>query len=345
MGENMAKTPSPSCGFRIFIFLIIFIFVPTFLVDKCSADNKHNANSSSQITSSQNSSNSTLDSNLSAEYDENSGKGNLVPEELIQKQIERSLKQVFPDGTGSSGYAQTNNSYYKDSDGLYHFSSYVMDTANVLGRRGPELESKLVQLEKDTGMEVAVLTVQSLGGADIESFSMRYAEKWKIGSKTKDNGLLITFALKDRAVRLETGYGTEGYLTDAKCARIIRNTMIPLFKEGKYSEGIYNGTLQAIEIMKGSQDIFDPDSTSAEQEKEAEGPGIAILIVLLWFIIGFSPLIFKFLSIFFPFLAIFSGSGRGNHHSGGGFGGGGFGGGFGGGHGGGFGGGGSSGHW
>ncbi len=82
-----------------------------------------------------------------------------------------------------------------------------------------------------------------------------------------------------------------------------------------------------------------------EQEKEAAGPGIAILIVLLWVIIGFSPLIFKFLSIFFPFLAIFSGSGRGNHHSGGGFGGGSFGGGFGGGHGGGFGGGGSSGHW
>ena len=102
----MAKTPSPSCGFRIFIFLIIFIFVPTFLVDKCSADNKYNHNSSSQITSSQNSSNSTLDSHSTAEYDENPGKGNLVPEELIQKQIERSLKQVFPDGTGSMPFGK-----------------------------------------------------------------------------------------------------------------------------------------------------------------------------------------------------------------------------------------------
>ena len=96
----------------------------------------------------------------------------------------------------------------------------VNDYANVLqSSQAQALETQLAQLERDTGHQVAVLTIPTLDGEDIEGFSIRVAENWKIGKKGHDNGAILVVAVKDRRLRLEVGYGLEGVLPDAIAKR------------------------------------------------------------------------------------------------------------------------------
>ncbi|MCE3240284.1 MAG: hypothetical protein K0Q83_791, partial [Deltaproteobacteria bacterium] len=73
-----------------------------------------------------------------------------------------------------------------------------------------KLEDQLAQFERDTGHQVAILTVPSLEGDSLEDFSIRVAESWKIGKKGFDNGVILIVVPKDRRLRLEVGYGLEG---------------------------------------------------------------------------------------------------------------------------------------
>ncbi len=89
-------------------------------------------------------------------------------------------------------------------------------------------------------MQLQFLIVRSLEGEPIEDYSIRVAEAWKIGTKGNDNGVLVTVAVEDRAVRIEVGGGLEGGLTDAQASRIIRGTIAPAFREGRYGQGLYD---------------------------------------------------------------------------------------------------------
>ena len=214
---------------------------------------------------------------------------------------------------------------------------YVEDYANVIDTAYEQrLNGILRELEQKTGAQYIILTVESTGGVAIEQFSMDLAEKWKLGGKDKDNGMLFTLALKEKRWRFDVGYGFEGYVTDAYCGRVGREVLVPYLRKGQYGEGIYQANLQVIQKIASEAGVTltgVPKLAPAPLRKRhmpCIGIGIVPLIIFLLIISGGGRRGGMGTWLFLPFIM-------------GGFGG--FGGGFGGGMGGGFGGGGASGSW
>lgn len=218
-------------------------------------------------------------------------------------------------------------------------NNYVNDFTNTLSQNQKnELEKELSDFDKQTSNQIVFLMIDSLNDEDvIENYSLKIAELNKIGTEKNDNGVLFTVIKNDRKLRIEVGYGLEGFLTDAKSSYIIRNVISPDFKNGDYYNGIKKGLT---EIKKASTEAgYLNDKIKSSSSKKIEDNPIFGIIITILFIILF----IKYPDLFF-FLLL---SGGFNDRGGkGGFGGGssGFGGGFSGG-GGGFGGGGSSGSW
>ncbi|MBI5887372.1 MAG: TPM domain-containing protein [Deltaproteobacteria bacterium] len=220
--------------------------------------------------------------------------------------------------------------------------AYVVDLAGVVGPDTQALlNARLKELEQKTGAQMLVLTVESLDGQDIASFSLAVAEKWKLGRKGKDNGVLITVAVKDRKYRIEVGYGLERVLPDSLVGTVGRQFLAPNFKKGDYAAGISTATDEIINKIAEDAGIAlsAPARTAAPRSRRAPSG---------WFADNFIFIFFVFFILIQIVTRMFRRGGRGNTGGvwmgGGGFGGGG-GGGFDGGGGGGFGGGGAGGDW
>ncbi len=124
---------------------------------------------------------------------------------------------------------------------------YVSDFAGLLSSDNiTQLEAQLAQLEKDTGTQIAVVTVKTMEGNSVEDYASRLFEAWGIGQKDENNGVLFIIALEERKVRIEVGYGLEPVLTDGRCGRILDTEVVPYFKDDNYTEGIMAG-VNAIE--------------------------------------------------------------------------------------------------
>lgn len=211
----------------------------------------------------------------------------------------------------------------------------VNDLAGMLSeQQASNLEFKLRQYNDSTSTQIAVVTITDLEGYDVADYAVRLALEWGIGQKGKNNGLLLLIAKNDRKIRIETGYGLEGALTDALSSRIIRNEISPAFKSGNFYEGIDAGTDAIIKALAGEY------KSSKKSKKGGGGVGATIFVVLLIIIV----LILvnknkgkgnRFGGGMGPFFPIFPSSGRGSSWgsfsggsgSFGGFGGGSFGGG------------------
>ena len=116
--------------------------------------------------------------------------------------------------------------------GVPALNGRVNDNAKLMSsRERQEAEEYLAAVEKQSGVQIAVLTVKSLQGESLEVYANDVFEKWGLGKKGQDNGVLLLVAYNERGVRIEVGYGLEGTLTDTKCGIIIRNIIIPEFKE------------------------------------------------------------------------------------------------------------------
>ncbi len=113
-----------------------------------------------------------------------------------------------------------------------------------------QLDSQLQGYEEETTNQIAVAIFKSLEGESLEDFSIRLAERWKIGTR-KDNGVILLIFLDDRKLRIEVGYGLEGALTDAISSSIIRNDIAPRFRQGDYYGGIESGIQKIIEATRG----------------------------------------------------------------------------------------------
>ncbi len=124
---------------------------------------------------------------------------------------------------------------------------YATDNANILGEYGPQIDKLCEEIEKNTTAEVAVLTIESLEGVPLETYSLEVARSWGRGKEEKNNGLLLLISVKDRKYRFETGYGLEGILPDAKTGRIGRRILTPAFKLEEYGRGVY----EALSDVKG----------------------------------------------------------------------------------------------
>jgi uncharacterized protein len=129
----------------------------------------------------------------------------------------------------------------------------VVDRAGILDaddvRRLEQLSRAARAAQGGNGVQLQYLVVRSLEGEAIEDYSIRVAEAWRVGTKGKDNGVLVTVAVEDRAVRIEVGGGLEGELTDAQSGRIIRGTIVPAFREGRFGEGLYAAGVQILSAL------------------------------------------------------------------------------------------------
>jgi uncharacterized protein len=209
-----------------------------------------------------------------------------------------------------------------------------MDRADVLApatRRA--LERALADYERETSHQIVVHTTPSLEGLPIEEYSIRVAEAWKAGHAGLDDGLILTVAPNERQVRIEVGYGLEGVVPDAVAARIIREAILPAFREGDLEGGVVAG-VELLERAARGEVIPAELRPAAPRAHRPRGGGYPVWVWLLVL------LVFGGRGLFF---LPFAGGLRGHHR--GGFGGGGFGGGGFSGGGGGFGGGGASGGW
>lgn len=139
-------------------------------------------------------------------------------------------------------------------------TGYVNDFAGMLApAEKTELENNLTELEKQTGAEVAVVTIKTLGDETIETYAVKLFEEWGIGKKGKDNGLLLLIAQDERKMRIEVGYGLEGDITDAQASWIIRNILTPAFQKGNYGDGIVSATQTIGEIIRKNPNVVVPE--------------------------------------------------------------------------------------
>jgi len=124
-------------------------------------------------------------------------------------------------------------------------------TGTLTAAQQAALEQKLADFEARKGAQIAVLLLPSTEPEDIEQYSIRVAEAWKLGRKKVDDGALLILAKNDRTLRIENGYGLEGVLTDAASNRIIEDTMVPLLRQGQFYVAIDAGVDQMIRLIDG----------------------------------------------------------------------------------------------
>ena len=125
------------------------------------------------------------------------------------------------------------------------------------------LEKELKTFEDSTSNQIAVLIISSLQGEAMEEYSLKVAEKWRLGTKLKDNGVLFLVAVDDHEIRIEVGQGLQGKLTDALCSRIIRNEVAPAFRKNAYDGGVITAIHSITKSIRGeyTAEAGDEDNT------------------------------------------------------------------------------------
>ncbi|MBL0610386.1 TPM domain-containing protein [Aeromonas jandaei] len=156
-------------------------------------------------------------------------------------------------------------------------SGRVVDEASLMSRKqAHQLTQQLAAFEKRSGIQLVVVSVDSLQGETIEEYGYQLGRHWGIGQKGKDNGVLLLIAQDERKVRIEVGYGLEGDLPDAIAANIIQTRILPAFKRGDMVAGVVAGS-QAIMQALGGQ--YQPTDNASKEDKLG-GPWLFILMVI-----------------------------------------------------------------
>ena len=162
-------------------------------------------------------------------------------------------------------------------------TSPIVDNANLISDGVEQnINNQLQELSNSTGIQLAVLTIPTLEDEVLESYSMKVAETWKLGSAEKDTGVLLLIALEERSIRIEVGYGLEGVLTDTKCGLIIRNVIAPEFRNGNYQAGIVNAVNNMVGLVKGDESLV-----SKKVLNESSGDSSAFIFMGIVLLYGF----------------------------------------------------------
>jgi uncharacterized protein len=160
----------------------------------------------------------------------------------------------------------------------------VTDTTNTLdASQKQSLETELTTLEQRKGSQLAVLVVPTTQPEDIEQYSIRVVDAWKLGRKNVDDGALLIVAKDDHRVRIEVGRGLEGAIPDAASARIIREYITPKFRSGDFYGGIHDATGAMTKLIDGEP--LPPPLEGKHADKRGGGDVVNGLITALF--IGF----------------------------------------------------------
>lgn len=194
------------------------------------------------------------------------------------------------------------------------YEDYITDTADILSNENEQqLEKKLKQYDEQTTNQIAVLTIDSLEGIDIESYSIEVVEDWKIGTEDKDNGILLLIVEDTNSARIEVGYGLEGDVTDIESKHILDEASESL-KNGSYDEA-------TVQITDNIISSIDSEFMATEVEGETVNP-LFIVVIIVLIILDIMFFEGTFTNIFLMIL-LTKGSSSKTKFKGGGFGGGG----------------------
>lgn len=151
---------------------------------------------------------------------------------------------------------------------------YVSDPASLLSPLACDtINALFAALEAETGIEVAVVMLPSIGDEPVFNFSQALFRKWGIGKKKSNNGLLVLYVADRRAIRFHTGYGIESFLTDARGKRIQIDYMLPAFRRGDISGGMVAGMTAVCRTLSGTM--------KAEHSSDGQGGGSYLLLVAI----------------------------------------------------------------
>lgn len=234
--------------------------------------------------------------------------------------------------------------FAQSADSLPKPTDYVSDYAHVLSPEAvAQLDSICAQLDhSQANSQIAIVTVQTMNGADSADYALQLEDKWKMGKKGSDKGVLVLLAVGDHKYRIDVGYGLEGILNDAKVGDIGR-AMVPYLRSGDYDSAVTMAVGQVAQVIAADAGVSLTNAPMREMQPEPRrhgSPALGKLLILVFLLIFFGGgSIFRMLLGYGLLSSIFGGGGRGGWGDGGSnWGGGGFGGGGGGGGGGGFGG-------
>ena len=208
-------------------------------------------------------------------------------------------------------------------------TDYVNDYPHVLDQGTvAQLDNICQQIEQKAHAQIAVVTINSLDGSDIDSYAVDLFKKWGIGSKASDHGVLILLAVQDRKYRIEVGYGLEPILPDGKVGGFGREA-VPLLKLGNYRGALLLMTSRVADVIAQDAGItlsgVRPEIPEQPQEQPGRGisPGGMVVLAILVLLVLFVPPLRRLLF----WMLLFGGGGGGGYRGGGYSGGGGFGGG------------------
>jgi uncharacterized protein len=162
-------------------------------------------------------------------------------------------------------------------------------TGTLSGGAVARIEAKLADLEAKKGSQVAVLIVPTTQPEELEQYSIRVVDAWKLGRKGIDDGALLIVAKDDRRVRIEVGQGLEGALPDAIANRIVAETITPHFKVGDYDGGVEKGVDRMISVVNGEPL---PQADKKWERHNGLGNMLPLLLVLVFVISGVLRAIF-----------------------------------------------------
>jgi uncharacterized protein len=161
----------------------------------------------------------------------------------------------------------------------------VNDYAGVFSsQEKAALEQKLNEFEYNSSTQIFIVTINDNDGYPASDLAPRIGELWGVGQRGKDNGLIVLMDMQAHDVFIATGYGLEEYIPDAIAARIVRNELIPRFKNGEYYEGVNAGIDVMISLLEGK---FTPDEYRKQTSSGGSSiAGIIFMIILFSIIFG-----------------------------------------------------------
>jgi uncharacterized protein len=170
-------------------------------------------------------------------------------------------------------------------------TSYVQDFAGVIDAGSKQqMEQLSSELYRQADAKIIIVTIHSLDGVSIEQFATDLEEKWKVGSKGTDRGLLMILAVNDRKRRIEVGYGLEGILPDAKVGDIGRS-MVPYLQQDQYGAGLLEAEQQIAGVIAADAHVTltgidQPVPQPAPRRGGTNWIGIIFFFIVLLFIFG-----------------------------------------------------------
>lgn len=166
---------------------------------------------------------------------------------------------------------------------------FVNDFAGVIkAEYSGKLQQLVTEVEQKTGVEIAVVTINSIAPLDEKDYAQQLFDNWKIGKKSADNGVLVLLAVKERRWRIQTGYGLESILPDGVCGDVGRNRMVPFFKQSNFGQGLYEGVSAIALIIANNAQVsleYAQNANFNSQQNTDNFSFMFVLIIVVFFVV------------------------------------------------------------